>query len=122
MISLSLNGSRELRREIRAAGERRRAAVEAVVERYTVLIAREMQGLAPVDTGRLRGSIGSELRRIAGQVVGYVFARADHAIYPELGVASNPNYPRQPYLRPALETHRAAFYRDLKRAAGRGES
>lgn len=96
--------------------------VQAVVDRYAALIAREAKGFAPVDEGDLRSTIRPLIERFAAQVIaggipGDSGALVDYADVVELGQLSNPNYPAQPYLGPAFETHRAAFVRDLREAA-----
>jgi len=59
---------------------------------------------APVDTGRLRASIGSEILRTAGsEIVGRVGSNIDYASYQEFGTRYQSG---KPFLRPALEKNR----------------
>lgn len=53
-----------------------------------------------VDTGNLRNSITHDV--VDNTVV--IGTNVEYAPYVELGT-SNPNYPRQPYLQPAIENH-----------------
>ena len=57
--------------------------------------------LAPVDTGALMSSIGSEIARTVGsEIVGKVGSNIDYASYQEYGTKYQSG---KPYLRPALE-------------------
>lgn len=139
MFSLRLNGTRQAAAALRSAGQRRTAAVRAVVERFTDLVAREAQGLAPYDQGDLRASIRGFMDAAAQAILGRVEAAAPHAPYVEFGtgarvaipagleqaarkfyVDGSGNSPAQPFLFPAFEMHRADFVRAIKRAAGAG--
>lgn len=62
-----------------------------------VRIAKRM---APVDTGRLRSSIGEELRQDAGGLVEIVGTDVSYAPYVELGTR---RMRAQPFLRPAAQ-------------------
>jgi len=55
---------------------------------------------APVDTGNLRSSISKTLLRNSLDAV--VSTNAKYAPYVEFGLRKNPNYPKQPFMRPAL--------------------
>lgn len=116
-VTLNLDGMADvlgaLDRYARAVPPR----VSAVVERFTEIVAREAKGLAPVDTGDLRGTIRAVLSRIASEGVGEVHAGGidgvDYALWVEVGTRFSP---AQPYLVPALEAHRAAFVRAIREA------
>lgn len=76
-------------------------------EFYQQLLGRsmvEVQNLAklkaPVDTGNLRNSI--QLEVITDNEI-YVTSYASYSRYVEFGIESRPNYPMQPYMRPALD-------------------
>lgn len=111
MFTLSVNTSevQAVVANLARAGERATAAAQAVIDRYAALIAREAKGLAPFDTGALRASIRAELSRLAAVVL----SDLPYSSAVELGVRSRPAYPAQPFLGPALETHRSGFTRDL---------
>lgn len=67
--------------------------------RRTVRIERAAKHLAPVDTGRLRASVGRALDRDAQGLVGVVGTDVDYAPFVELGTS---RAHAQPFLRPAL--------------------
>jgi HK97 gp10 family phage protein len=84
----------------------RAARVEDVVAMYADLIETEAKRFVPVDTGALRDSIVTQLHGWAAEITageGLTYAR-----YVEYGTA---RAPAQPYLRPAMERHAAAFIR-----------
>ena len=56
--------------------------------------------LVPVDTGNLRGSIVSSLDQ--SKLISTVSTNSEYARYVEFGLRSNKNYPKQPFMRPAL--------------------
>ena len=68
--------------------------------RSTNLVQGAAKTLVPVDKGILRGSIVKAVEE--NKLEGTVSTNVEYAPYVELGLKSNPNYPRQPYLRPAL--------------------
>lgn len=67
--------------------------------RATVRIERDAKRMCPVDTGRLRSSIGRALDRDARGLVGVVGTDVDYAAFVELGTS---RAGAQPFLRPAL--------------------
>ena len=68
--------------------------------RSTNLVQTEAKVNVPVDEGTLRASIVKSVEE--NKLEGIVSTNVEYAPYVELGLKSNPNYPRQPYLRPAL--------------------
>lgn len=54
----------------------------------------------PVDTGNLRSSIVSKLE--ASKLKATVSTDVEYAPYVEFGLRNNPEYPKQPFMRPAL--------------------
>jgi len=62
--------------------------------------AKTLVPVAPVNGGTLRGSIVKTVEN--NKLEGVVSTNVEYAPYVELGLKSNPNYPRQPYMRPAL--------------------
>lgn len=59
---------------------------------------------APVDTGRLRSSIGSEIVMGSGsEIIGKVGSKVEYASYQEYGTRYQKG---KPYLRPAVEKNR----------------
>ena len=72
---------------------------ERFLLRLALQVERAAKRLAPVDTGRLRSSIGHTLRRDAGGLLATVGTSVEYASYVEFGT----RYMRaQPFLRPAL--------------------
>ena len=82
-------------------------AVEAATVKALTAAALLVQGDAvlrsPVDTGNLRSSITYNVKPKEARVG----TNVEYAIWPEVGVKSKPNYPKQPYLRPALDNNMA---------------
>lgn len=83
-----------------------------ICEAAAVNAFNEARRIVPVDTGALRASIYYRIKGAAA----WVGATMHYALYVEYGTR-NPNYPAQPYLRPAvaqvpwLKIIRAAFAR-----------
>jgi len=80
--------------------------------------AKTIVPVAPVNGGTLRGSIVKNVEN--NKLEGIVSTNVEYAPYVELGLKSNPNYPRQPYMRPALfdnkDKIRKIFIREGKKA------
>lgn len=104
-----------------------KAVANRVIRKYALKIERTAKRLAPVDTGRLRSSIRTELEDLAATILTDVH----YAPFQELGTGRRgatsgidppPGYNYGPsagispnsFLRPAFERHRAAFVRELK--------
>ena len=60
--------------------------------------------LAPVDTGNLRASISKTV--LNNLLEATVSTNASYASYVEFGLRSNSNYPKQPFMRPALNENK----------------
>lgn len=71
--------------------------VARAVERRCIEIEAAATRLCPVDTGRLRASIGHVLGEDDGEVVGYVGSNVEYAPHVEFV---------KPFLRPALDAGR----------------
>jgi HK97 gp10 family phage protein len=106
--------------------------VFAAVQRSQAIVVEEAKALVPVDTGELRDSIAATEPVDDGRTItGSVVASADHAAYNEFGTgvrgASSPgagpfaysmNWPGMaatPFMRPALDTARAAVLDEFTR-------
>lgn len=72
---------------------------EAITE-ATVKVEGEAKNLAPVDTGRLRSSIGHDIRRDGRGVYGVVGTDVEYAPFVELGTRGRPG---RSFLRAALK-------------------
>lgn len=70
-----------------------------------LLVEGDAKRNCPVDTGRLRASITNRLEVEEKQLVGIVGTNVEYASYVEFGT-SNPKYPCQPFLFPALESNK----------------
>jgi HK97 gp10 family phage protein len=78
--------------------------LEEAMETAVLIVESTAKKLAPVDTGRLRSSIATEVRRIASDVVeGLVGTNVEYSKYQEYGTSK---MDANPFLRPAIETHR----------------
>ena len=93
----------------RAMGNR----AESAMQEATLRIQADAQRKVPVDTGRLRSSIGQEVRSGRGSVTGIVGSNVEYAPFIELGTS---RMGAQPYLRPALEENRRTIRRLVKQA------
>ena len=77
--------------------------IEKAVQKACFLVEAEAKHKAPVDTGRLRASIRTEVERIAKDVVeGKIGTNVEYSRYVELGTSRQSP---QPYLRPALRNN-----------------
>lgn len=85
---------------------------EQLVQAYAGFWQSAAAQLAPVDTGDLKGSVGSELQ---GPHDAKVFATMDYAMHQEYGTMF---MPAQPFMRPARNALVDAWKRDLKRVFG----
>jgi HK97 gp10 family phage protein len=76
--------------------------IKALIRSGTI-VKNEAKLLVPVDTSNLRGSIVKALNKTA--LTETVSTNVEYARYVEFGLRSNPNYPRQPFMRPALSNN-----------------
>lgn len=105
----------DIERAIRNIGLLRfglRQRVKDLVKLRLLLIETDAKLFAPVDTGRLRSAIHSEVD--ANGLGGSVEVDVDYAVYQEFGTT---RIPAHPFLAPAFEKNRLPFIADL-RAAG----
>lgn len=66
-------------------------------------VERAAKRLCPVDTGRLRSSIGKRLEQRPDGPTGVIGSNVEYAVYVEFGTSRSP---AQPFLRPALDAAR----------------
>lgn len=83
-----------------------KAAKDAAIERALEAIGLQAEGnvamLAPVDTGRLRGSITHE---VEGDTV-YIGTNVEYAPYVEYGTSKTK---AQPFLKPGIQDHMSEY-------------
>lgn len=90
-----------------------------VVRKTAKDIESTAKGLAPVDTGNLKSSIGtSDLRAMgtSGSIEAEVRATANYAIYQELGTS---RMAAQPFMGPAASKHEPGFAEAMAQIAAR---
>lgn len=90
-----------------------------VVRKTAKDVERSAKGLAPVDTGNLKSSIGtSDLRAMgtSGAIEAEVRATANYATFVELGTS---RAAAQPFMGPALGKHSAPFEEAMAQIAER---
>jgi HK97 gp10 family phage protein len=86
--------------------------VEAM-ETLTLTIESTAKSLAPIDTGRLRASIASEVKQMGPVIKGFIGSNTHYASYVEMGTRYQEP---QPYLRPAIDAHLSDARRLFKQA------
>lgn len=84
--------------------------VKHVVKSNTVSMNKNMQNLAPVDTGNMKRSITSDFTD--GGLSGTTGPHTDYAGYVEYGTRFQEE---QPFVRPAFEEQKKVFINDLNR-------
>ena len=102
---------RKLVRQATAWEERKRKEVQKLIARTALLIEADAKRAAPVDTGRLRSSIHTDLSEIVS-LVARVGSDVNYSLYVELGTSK---MLARPYLRPAYDRHIPAFIEGLKK-------
>lgn len=93
-----------------------RDVVEAVFEQLSEDALALMQSNTPVDTGELRDSEYVRIFVRAGRTYLQIGARAEHAVFVELGTA---DHPAQPYIRPTFDWVVAEVRSRLREEANR---
>lgn len=73
--------------------------VAKALTKVAIMVDRQAKRLAPVDTGRLRSSIGWTLIQDGGRLSALVGSNVAYAWYQEFGTS---RMPAHPFLRPAL--------------------
>lgn len=85
--------------------------LEEALETWVLMVEGTAKQTVPVDTGRLRGSISSEVRRAGKSIIkGAIGSGVEYAPFVEMGTS---RMDAQPFLRPSIEAHRD----DLRRLA-----
>jgi HK97 gp10 family phage protein len=90
-------------------GEKEKGDMNDAMIRFLIRGTNLVQGtaktLVPVDTSNLRGSIVKAVEKV--ELKGTVSTNVEYAQYVEFGLRSNSNYPKQPFMRPALKNNQA---------------
>ncbi|MCS7124780.1 MAG: HK97 gp10 family phage protein [Candidatus Bathyarchaeota archaeon] len=97
-IAITTEGVEGLQKALRSLDESMQRAVQEKLEKWAMEVREDAKALAPVRTGRLRGSIYA---KTSGWTV-EVGATAEYAIYVEFGTR---HMQAQPFIRPAFEEH-----------------
>lgn len=84
------------------------------METLVLMVESSARQNAPVDSGRLRSSISSQVSRTAASVIeGEIGSNVEYAPYQEFGTSE---MGAQPYLRPAFAAHQSDFRRLVEEA------
>lgn len=110
-MSVRIDGMAALRRTLVEVTTEGRAIAAREVMRSTLNIQAGAKKRAPVDTGRLRNSIATEIERDG--LTGVVGTNVEYAPFVEWGTSK---MPAQPYLLPAHEEEVPHFLRRLRDA------
>lgn len=102
-MSATVVGADKVAANMRKAAAAIEEAVGDAVREAAMLVEREAKINAPVDTGRLQGSIGSEEKNPLLFEVG---TNMEYAVPVEFGTSK---MAAQPYLQPAIETIRQKY-------------
>lgn len=84
--------------------------ITEILDAYALLIMREMQINAPVDTGFLRSSITITEE---GDLIRVIGPTADYALFVEMGTRFTPP---QPFVEPAMLAYKRQFERAVREA------
>ena len=98
--------------DLREAGPKGRLAAARATEKSIRDIERDAKAFAPVDTGNLRSSIGTDLTVDASRISATIGATADYAAYVEYGTSTMA--PRA-HLGPAYDRHVGTWMTALDR-------
>lgn len=99
-MGIDASGMRSLSRDLRAAGEKAGPLVSLVVRKTALDTERDAKTLAPVDTGNLRSSIGTDVTDTGSSVAAEIGPTADYGLFQEVGTS---RMAAQPYMGPALD-------------------
>lgn len=106
------NAKQTLEKLLRASNTRLHMAMVA----STAQMEREAVRHAPVDTGHLRGTIGSRTETGRRTITAELWANADYARHVELGTTQ---MTAQPFLRPALDSELPRLERRVRLAVAK---
>jgi len=99
-MGIDATGLRSLSRDLRAAGEQAGPLVSVVVRKTALDTERDAKALAPVDTGNLRSSIGTDVTDTGSSVAAEIGPTAHYGLFVEVGTSK---MAAQPYMGPSLD-------------------
>ena len=100
-LVIEVQGLKELQEALKDFGDHWDEIAHEALTPGLAALESEAKKLAPVDTGRLRASIASEVQRGAGsEIIGKVGSNVEYASYQEYGTRYQSG---KPFLTPALE-------------------
>lgn len=125
MAKSNVTGIDSLVKKLQAISDK--AAEKALtrgIRKATARVQASAKKLAPVDTGRLRGSITSRIEKNGNSISGAVGTVVEYASYVEFGTGQRGDQevehredwegmPPQPFLYPALELNREKIKEDI---------
>ena len=88
---------KSLERKLRALNDDLQSELVGAFETIMLMIEATAKQYAPVDTGRLRADISTEVEQIANEVIGNIGNNVGYAPYQE--------HIYHPYLQPAIDAH-----------------
>lgn len=114
MFSIDASELNAVSASLRGAGREAAERVGQATRKAAMDIRGDAQQFAPVDTGHLRGSIGTDIRDIRGGVQAEIGPTAHYGRYVEEGTYK---MAPQPYMGPALDRHSGAWQQAIAQAA-----
>lgn len=109
---MTIKGVTSLRKKLEEYEKKVRNERMKAMRKAVLMVERRAKQIVPVDTHRLQRDISHEVEEKDNKIFGRVGTNVEYAKYVEFGT-SNPKYPIQPYLRPALETERVNIEREF---------
>ncbi|MEV7962409.1 HK97-gp10 family putative phage morphogenesis protein [Oerskovia paurometabola] len=115
---MGVDGSdlRRLSRDLSAAGQTVGPLASVAVRKSTLDVERDGKTFAPVDTGNLRSTIGSEVFETATSVTGEVGPTASYGGFVETGTSVKRP---QPFMGPALDRNAPLLDAAIDQVIGR---
>jgi len=114
MINVKVVGLKTVTSNIDRYSKEIDIGVQGAMEKVTELIVEKARSLAPVETGDLRASVQTAVRKMASDIVtGSVEATIKYAQYIEFGTSTQK---AQPFLTPALEEGLAILGKEMQEA------
>lgn len=109
-VTVAFDGLYELNKKLKENLDMEQ--VKKVVKNNTDEMTKNAQRIAPVDTGNLKGKIGSETK--SGGMIGVMTSKAPYSGYLEFGTRFTD---KKPFIKPAFEKQKVKFKSDLMRLA-----